>query len=58
MVEKFYFVGEGRKVPTKIISVTTVTKYLRKGCETYLAFVINKEKEEVYLESVLVVNKF
>ena len=39
---KIQFVREGKKVPTKIISAMKTTKYLRKGYEAYLAFVIDK----------------
>ena len=36
----------------------TAMKCLRKGCEVYLVLVINKEKQEVSLKDLLVVNKF
>ena len=44
---KIYFVGKGRNMPTKIISAMTTIKYLMKGCEAYLAFVIDKRKDGV-----------
>ena len=41
---RIYFVREGRKVPTKIISAMTVMKYLKKWCKAYLSSMINKGK--------------
>ena len=42
---RIYFVGEGRKVPTNIISVMTTMEYLKNGCQAYLASVIDKGKK-------------
>ena len=55
---KICFVGDNRKVPTKIVSTMTAMKYLRKGYDVYLAFVINKRKEEKELKKVPIVNEF
>ena len=53
-----YFVGEGRKLSTKIILAMRVMKYFRKGCKFYLASMVDKGKEGVSLESVHMVNEF
>ena len=42
---KVCFVRDNRKASTKIVSTLTVMKYYRKGCDAYLAFVVNKRKE-------------
>ena len=55
---KIKFVRECRKAPTKITSAMTTMKYLRKGCEAYLAFVIDKKKEGLTLKELPVVNEF
>ena len=41
---KVYFVGDSRKASTKIVSAMTAMKYLRKGYDAYLAFVVDKRK--------------
>ena len=55
---KIKFKGEGRKAPTKIILALMSMKYLRKRCEVYLACVVDKEKEEVSIKDLPMVNEF
>ena len=55
---RIYFIEKGRKVPTKIISALITIKYLRKGCEAYLASVIDKGNKGVLWENMPVVNEF
>ncbi|XP_052885332.1 uncharacterized protein LOC128293826 [Gossypium arboreum] len=49
--------GEPDSLPVVISSLTT-KKYMRKGYEAYLAFVLNTQVIEVKIESVLVVCEF
>ncbi|XP_012451939.1 uncharacterized protein LOC105774125 [Gossypium raimondii] len=48
---------ESSKLPT-VISNISAQKYMRKGCEAYLAYVINTKISESKLESVPVVCEF
>ncbi|XP_016742963.1 uncharacterized protein [Gossypium hirsutum] len=41
-----------------VISSVTAERYLRKGCEAFLAFVLNTQTSELKIESVLVVCEF
>ena len=56
--KKIIFIEEDRKIPIKIISMMKVEKYLRKGCEAYLASVIKDRKEGVKLKELPIVNEF
>ena len=50
--------GKNRKAPTKITLAMTVMKYLRKGYDAYLAFVVDKKIEKIDLRRVPIVNEF
>ena len=52
------FEGDRRILPTCVISALEAKRLLHKGCETYLAHVINKSSSEVTLDNVLVVCEF
>ena len=49
------FEGDRRVLLTCVISALEVKRLLHKGCEAYLAHVIDKSSSEVTLDSVLVV---
>ena len=57
-VQKFTFKGECCALPTCIISATTARKLIGKGCQGYLAYVINSEKEELKPDNIPVVKDF
>ena len=46
------------KMISKIISTMTAIKHPRKWYDVYLAFVVDKKKEEIYLKRVPRVNEF
>ncbi|KAG8503507.1 hypothetical protein CXB51_001514 [Gossypium anomalum] len=48
---------ESNKLPM-VISHMSAQKYMRKGCETYLAYVMNTELPQLKLESVPIVCEF
>ena len=50
--------GDRRILPTCVISALEAKRLLHKGCEAYLAHVIDKSKFEVTIESVPVVCEF
>ena len=52
------FEGDRRILPTCVISTLKAKRLLHKGCEGYLANVIDKSSSEVTLENVLVVYEF
>ena len=56
--EKITFVRENKKIPIKIISIMMAMKYLRKGYEAYLTYVIEKKKKGPNLKELLMVNEF
>ena len=58
MVERYALRGDNRKASTKIVSTMAAMKYLRKGCDAYLAFVVDKRKEGKELKGVPMVNEF
>ncbi|XP_017630901.1 uncharacterized protein LOC108473700 [Gossypium arboreum] len=49
--------GEPRNLPI-VIFLMSAQKYLRKGCEAYFAFVMNKKESELKVESVPVVSEY
>ena len=51
-------VFKGQKEDKKFLTMIQVRKLLRKGCEAYLAHVIDKGKETPIIEDIPVVNKF
>ena len=55
---KFEFVGDRRVLPTCVISALKVKRLLQKGCEAYIAHVIDTSVSEVNLENVLVICEF
>ena len=55
---EFEFVGDRRVLPTCVISTLEVKRLLLKGCESYLAHVVDISVIEVKLENVLVVCEF
>ena len=52
------FEGDRRILSACVISALEVKRLLYKGCEAYLAHVVNKSTLEVDLDSVLVVQEF
>ena len=55
---EFEFEGDRRVLPTCVISAIEAKKLLHKGCEAYLAHVINKSSLEVTLHDVPIVCEF
>ncbi|XP_059654992.1 uncharacterized protein LOC132301782 [Cornus florida] len=55
---EFRFTGERNIIPNCLISIIQTRKLLKKGCQGYLAYVVDTENKEVTLEHVLVVRKF
>ena len=55
---KLEFEGDCRVLPTCVISVLEAKRLLQKGCEAYLAHVIDTSTSKVTLESALVVREF
>ena len=52
---EIYFIRERRSIPIKVVLEIMAMKYLRKGCEAYLVFIIDQAKKEVQLKEVLMV---
>ena len=52
------FESDKRILPTCMISAIEAKRLLHKGCETYLAHVINKSSSKVTLDNVSIVCKF
>ena len=55
---KLEFERDRRILPTCVISALEVKKLLHKGCEAYLAHVIDNSSSEVTLDNMLVVCEF
>ena len=55
---KFEFVGDRRVLPTCVISALKVKRLLHKGCEAYIAHVIDTSVSGVNLENVPVACEF
>ena len=55
---EFEFVGNRRVLPTCVISALEVKRLLQKGCEAYIAHVIDTSISEVDLKNVSVVCEF
>ena len=49
------FEGDRRVLPTYVISALEAKRLLHKGCEAYLAHVVDKSSSEVTLDSVPIV---
>ena len=52
------FEGDRRVLPTCVISALEAKRLLHKGCETYLAHVIDTLTSKVTLKNVLVMQEF
>ena len=52
------FEGNRRNLPTCVISTLEAKRLLHKGCEAYLAHMIDKSSSKVTLDNVLVVCEF
>src|ERR1051325_11701820 len=52
------FQGERKILPTCTISILKAEKLLKKGCEAYLAYVINTQAEKTKIEDIPVVREF
>ena len=55
---RIVFQGERKIMSTCLISATKACKMIQKGCEAYLAHVIDTRKTEAKLEDIPVVNEF
>ena len=55
---EFCFQEERRVLPSCIVSAMVAKRCLQKGYPTYLAYVINKDIQEVELDTILVVAEF
>ena len=55
---RIVFRGERKIMSTCLISAIKACKMIQKGCEAYLAHVIDTRKTEAKLENILVVNEF
>lgn len=49
---------ERNVIPDYMISIITTRKLMKKGCMTYLAYVIDSKKGNVELSNVLIVREF
>ena len=54
----FVFQGERSKVLTRLISVIRVRKCLDKGCQVFLAYIINGEVEPIDVQSIPVAREY
>ena len=52
------FRGIIREIAPSLINVMTASKMLRKGCQGYLAFVVDRRQEGTRLEDILIVKEF
>ena len=52
------FEGDRRILSTCVISALEAKRLLHKGCEAYLAHVVDKSTPKVALDSVLIVREF
>ena len=52
------FRGIRREIALSLINVMTASKMLRKGCQGYLAFVVDRRQEGTRLEDILIVKEF
>ena len=56
--EEVNFIGERLNHLSNVISATTVRTMVRKGCEAYLAYVINTKKAEPSLSDIPTVSDY
>ena len=52
------FWGIRREIAPSLINAMTASKMLRKGCQGYLAFVVDRRQEGTQLEDILIVKEF
>ena len=52
------FQGIRREIAPSLINVMTASKMLRKGCQGYLAFVVDRRQEGTRLEDIPIVKEF
>ena len=52
------FRGIRREIAPSLINAMTASKMLRKGCQGYLAFVVDMRQEGTQLEDILIVKEF
>ena len=52
------FRGIKREIAPSLINAMTASKMLRKGCQGYLAFVVDRRQEGTRLEDILIVKEF
>ncbi|XVF46107.1 hypothetical protein PTKIN_Ptkin03bG0000200 [Pterospermum kingtungense] len=55
---KFIFQGERCFLPSCVISAITTKKLLQKGCQAYLAYVVDTKMPEPTLKNILVVCEY
>ena len=53
--EEVTFIDERSNHLSNVISITTVRTMIRKGCEAYLAYVIDMKKAELSLSDIPIV---
>ena len=52
------FRGIRREIAPSLINAMTASKMLRKGCQGYLAFVVDRRQEGTRLEDIPIVKEF
>ena len=52
------FRGIRREIASSLINAMTASKMLRKGCQGYLAFVVDRRQEGTRLEDISIVKEF
>ena len=56
--ERVVFQGERKMIYSCLISVMSAFKMIRKGCEAYLAHVVDTDTSPTKLETILIVREF
>ena len=56
--EEVTFIGPRSNHLSNVISVATARTMVRKGCEAYLAYLIDKKKTEPSLPDILIVSDY
>ena len=56
--EEVTFIDERSNHPSNVISATTARTMVRKGCETYLVYVIDTKKAEPSLSDIPIVSDY
>ena len=52
------FRGIRREIAPSLINSMIASKMLRKGCQGYLAFVVDRRQEETWLEDIPIIKEF